>query len=304
MNRIFTLLLATAMLMAFVPQATAQLQFPGFLPTECEQQALGRLENVSDAKIAAILTVGATVPIGELTIDIALDLNNGTSPLWIYAVTSESLDTIVIVPMFRLLGVCNVTPIDGIENIGTELGLSTAGLPASYNQGKPLMDLFKADASYQAFVSANPDSVPSFAALGSVETSLGEFPANSPFWILQWGTTEETAFTCVSHAVTGETLCINEDPTSVSQDARSRGFHAAPNPAQDVLVLTLPESWVGTSVSIDAVSTAGQIMPLLSGRIAGNQQLILSVVDLPIGFWSLQVVNGAEAQTIPLSIVR
>lgn len=304
MKRIFTPLMAVFIAVTMSYPVSAQLQFPGFLPTECEQQAIDQLDNASDAKVAAIITVGATVPIGEIELDLAFDLDDGTSPLWIYAVTSESLDTIAIVPMFRLLGICNVTPLDDVGDIGTELGLSSQGLPESYSQGKPLMDFFKKDPSYQAFTAAYPDSTPSFAALGSVEEGFGEFPAGSPFWILQWGTTQLSAFTCVSHAITGETLCFGDTPSSVSEDARSAGFHASPNPAQDLLIVTVPETWVGTTVSINAVSTAGHTIPLLASRRASSQQLVLSVVDLPTGFWSLQVVNGAQAQTIPLSIVR
>ena len=291
--------------MSMVPSANAQLTFPPYLPTECEQQARESFDGATDAVVAAIITVGLEVPIGEATIDLSMNMDNGTSPLWIYAVASNSLDSIKIVPMIRVLGICQETPLEDIDGISTELGLSPVALPPSYNQGQPLMNLLKADPLYSQFSAAYPDSAPTFAALGTVEEGFGEFPANSPFWIFQWGIeSDDGAFICVSHAETGETLCLGEVPSSVAEEARRAGFRVAPNPANDFVIVTIPETWVGTGVSISAVSPAGQVIPMLSADQARSQRIPLSIAKIPSGYWSLLITNGASAQTLPLSVVR
>ncbi len=285
--------------------SAAQLGLAGYLPSECQQKAIETFEGADDAIIISILSIGVTLDIGGADVDLSIDMEKGTAPMWAYAVYSEKLDSVLLVPMLKLLGVCSVAPIEPDNDNGVIDDVALTAVPQDFNEGTQMMGHITSDQDYQAWEKTHPDSTPTFVVLATSEEEFFSFPANSPFWVLQWPAADGTgAFFCISHAESGETICFNQIIASVATEASQAGFRAAPNPASDHVMLTVPDSWLGGNVSVDIVDATGRVYSVLRKQPLSATQIFVPLSDLSNGFWSVRISDGYRTQTIPLSIVR
>jgi hypothetical protein len=283
----------------------AQLEFPAYLPSQCQPAAEGVIAGATDGKVMAVIGIGATVPVGPTEIKIAVNLETGRSPLWVYIVYSAALDTVTTVPIVRVLGQCNDDLFPDPGTADQLEGIRFAPLPNGYLEGTALTARLKSDATFNAFRQQHPDSNATIVILATSDEQVLSYPAGTPFWLFTWVPADQSlGLTCVVHALTGETLCFGDDPTSVATEASERGFGIAPNPASADAIVRVPQEWIGRRITIDAVNSTGQIVPLVSEKQIFAPVVPINAGLLANGMWSLRVGDGHTFQTIPLSIVR
>ena len=302
MNRLFFAILLCVF--ASLP-VRAQL-FSGYLPSNCVNRAAATLTGASDATVIGILSVGVSVPIGGNDLFLGMDLDDGTSPVWVYLVSSEELDTIAVTPLVRIFNQCVTPPVEGLDPGFDDFdGLQQTALPETFLEGAELTGNVKANSDYQEWAVAHPDSSPSVIVLASTDEDFLGFPAGTPFWALNWVANEPGTlpFLCVVHATTGQTICFGEDVVSVDDQGERGTFALAPNPATQDVVVSLPQGWLGRNVSVDAVDLHGRTISLFAGTVS-MEQLFLSAAALAPGTWQIRVSDGHTISTMPLAIVR
>lgn len=305
MNILRTLVLTLSLALLSV-SATAQFGFPGYLPKACENAAKSAIQGATDGKIVGILAVGLEVPLGDQGIFLGMNLDNGTAPMWVYLVQSQQLDTIAGVPLIRLLGSCSPPPIEAPTDMIPVDEFGQIELPTNYIQGTELTGKIKANGDYVKFEAAHPDSQPTITFISTSTEEFMDFPAGTPFWSFVWLPTDGAGipFTCLVHATNGTTICLGEDIMSVASDALEAGFSVAPNPSREQAIVNIPTSWIGTSVKIEAVSTTGEMVTLVSGGTVVAPQVFINTSTLASGMWSLRISNQQHIQTLPLSIIH
>lgn len=286
---------------------TAQFQFPGYLPRACEATAKVAIDGATDGVVVGILAAGVEIPLGTTPLFIGMDLDAGTAPVWIYLVYSQQLDTVAVVPLIRLLGSCSAPPVDpgDLSDLGTE-DFGRLPLPAGYLQGTDMTNKLKANADFIKFNAAHPDSQPTVSAISTSTEEFLDFPTGTPFWSLLWipAGGEGFPFTCLVHAVDGTTICLGEEIMSVANEARDAGFSVAPNPSSEDAVITLPMSWVGSSVTVDAVDATGRIVNITNTSSLTYPQVFINTGNLSSGMWSLRISNHTAQQVLPLSVLH
>lgn len=314
MNR-FLLLLVLGTLAVSSASAQFDLIAP-FAPRDCIASARSAAGgSAANPRLVAIASIGTNFPVDSVrTIDLSMSLRDGRSRLWAYFFITGANDSIVVVPMVRLLFLCQDprSLLGGGEiEIPIENIVATP-LPASYIEGAGLVSRLNSNADFQQFRTAYPDSVPSLVALSTSPVEAFGFPAQTPFWLLTWesgdspgGGTDTTAlpFVCLVHATTGETICGVDIFTSV-QEVNDGVVMLAPNPAVDNTVITIPASWVGSVISVDAVSPSGQVVTLMSNVRVASPVLSVSTSDLATGAYMLRVHTDRENVLLPLRVVR
>jgi len=300
---LFAVLLVTASTWTV---ASAQL-FTGFQPNQCVTSARASIEGASDGQVVAILAVGATIELGPAPLNIGMDLTDGTSPLWVYLVYSQSLDTVAVVPFIRVLGSCTAPPLgDVAPDFGDTEGLRLVSVPANFVQGAALITALDANGDYATWKAAHPDSTPTITMLATTDEDALGFPAGTPFWALNWIGNEPDAlpFICLVHATTAQTICFGEDIVSVDDQGKDGLFAMAPNPASDDLVISLPAQWINRSVSVDAVNVTGQRISLRERAPTTGPQIFVSTHALNTGTWMVRITDGQVVSTMPLVIAR
>ena len=300
-------LLLTALigLVALVP-TRAQFQFPGYTPSQCLNAAAAALTGASDAKVVGALSVGISVPVGQAEIDLGMSLDDGKAPMWAYLVRSDELDTLAVIPLVRFLNQCATPPVEGLDpDFGDFEGVQFTPLPQNFVEGTALTGYLKANAEYAAWSAQNPDSAATIVLLATSDEDFMQFPAGTPFWALNWFTEdpEGLPFICLVHATTGLTICLGEDVVSVDDQGDAGRFAMAPNPATNDVVISLPGSWEGRSVRVDAVDLSGRSVALYAGA-PSMPQLYLGTSGLAPGVWQVRITDGQTVSTMPLTVMH
>ncbi len=300
-------LFATLLVAAFMWTAASAQLFTGYQPQQCLTSAKASIEGASDGEVIAILSVGTTIELGPAPLNIGMDLANGTSPLWLYLVYSQSLDTVAVVPFIRVLGSCTAPPLgDVAPDFGDTEGLRLVPVPANFVQGAALITALDANGDYAAWKAAHPDSTPTITMLATSDEEAFGFPAGTPFWVMNWISNEPDAlpFICLVHATTSQTICFGEEIVSVDDQGKDGLFAMAPNPASDDLVISLPASWLNRPVSVEAVNVTGQRVVLRDLSPTAGPQVFVSTHTLNTGTWMVRITDGRVVSTMPLVIAR
>lgn len=309
------------LLAALTTTVSAQFSLPGYLPQQCAASASRSIEGATDGTIVGILAIGIPVPLGGTELNIGMSMDDGRSSAWIYLVKSDALDTVAATPLIRLLGSCTPPPIDGFDpGAFGDLGdAPTTPLPTTFLQGSELVGAVKANADYRDWAVAHPDSAPSFVVLSVADDQIPLFPAGTPFWLLNWipggfgggpggpggpGGSGGGVFVCVVNAQTGETICFGDEVTSVQEQYSGGQLSVAPNPAHDVAVITVPESWLGRTVTMSATDVSGRSIPLLTGSTVRASSIVVPTTQLSAGVWCVRISDGSHWATVLLTIAH
>lgn len=312
-------MLLLACMLATAASVQAQFQFPAYGPSECVSTAKRAIAGATDAEVAAALTVGLDVPLGGSTLSLGMSSKDGKSPLWIYVVRSASLDTVAIVPLVRILA-CIAPPVElPLDAVDPSL-FGDVGLPGTFTSGQGLIDALSTDAVFKTFRDAHPDSAATFALIsGSPVGGTEGLPISGALWIATWGGSLDDisgggpggggppsgGVTCLHSIETGLTFCIEQPATSVSGgEAANLGFRIAPTPTHDLAVLSVPMSWVGMKVDVDAIGTTGLAMAIDRSVRIDAPTMALNLSTLPSGTYTLRLRSSNAAVHVPVVIVR
>lgn len=315
MNR---LLLAFALSVLGVSSVSAQFDLLApFAPRDCFSAARNAAGGASaNARLVSLISIGFPLAVDSTAppIDLSLNPKDGKARLWIYAFVAGANDSVITIPMVRLIIACQDgrtllgggqqvdIPIDGIGNIP---------LPSNYIEGSNLANRLNGNANYQQFRTAHPDSTPSFVVLTmSPEEAFG-FPAQTPLWLINWSPFDGepdldstgAPFVCLVHATTGETICGVDIFTSV-QEVEDGAVMLAPNPSTDHTTVSLPTSWVGSFVTIEAIDPSGQVTTLNSNLPVASPIVSVSTSTLAAGAYMLRVHSPVANVVLPLRVVK
>ena len=317
--------LATSVVsLVFAASMSAQFQFPAYGPSECMGTAKRAITGATDAAVVAALTIGIDLPLGESSIGLGMSTKDGKSPLWIYIVRSEALDTVAFVPLIRVIA-CIAPPVD-IPIPGIDPGLfGDVAIPNTYASGSTLITALRKNATFEAFRTQHPDSSATFAMISGSPIGAGTgTPISGAFWILTWGGLlggggaggggnggpgggfgGNAGLTCLHSIETGETFCFDSTGvSSVADEALAGGFSIAPNPTHDMGALTVPVSWIGTVASVEAVDATGTITTIDPAARIDALTMPINLTSLPTGMYTLQLRSQRMTARIPVAIVR
>jgi len=288
-----------------------------FAPRDCFSAARNAAGGAAaNARLVSLISLGLPIPVDPTAppIDLSLNPRDGRARLWIYAFIAGANDSVVTIPMVRLLIACQDArtllgggeepdiPIDGIGNVP---------LPSNYIEGSNLANRLSGNANYQQFRTAHPDSTPSFVLLTmSPEEAFG-FPAQTPLWVINWSPFDGgpnldstvAPFICLVHATTGETICGVDIFTSV-QEVEDGAVMLAPNPSTDHATVSLPPSWIGSFVTIEAIDPSGQVTTLNSNLPVASPIVSVSTSTLAAGAYMLRVHSSNANVVLPLRVVK
>lgn len=284
---------------------SAQLGPQAFLPSECRSGALTTPATAgwTDARLVGIATIGLDVPLGiGQPVDLGFQTSDGKARLWAYLVYSPSRDSMKAVPYVRIFGTCvdpsTLTQLP-TDDISFE-GVGTMEIPASPLEGSQLITRLIADNNYAQFSANHPDSMPFVVALTVSEEDFGEFAAGTPYWVLTWLPTDDgTAMTCLVHATTGETFCFLETTNSVDESAEEANVVLAPNPVGDLAVITVPQTWLGSSVHVDIVDVTGTLLQRMSYDQLSSTSLVINSSQLSRGVYTARLHTGNRIVSVP-----
>lgn len=288
-----------------------------FAPKDCLSGARTAAGGAAaNPRLVSLISIGIPVGVDSTAppIDLSMNPKDGKARLWVYAFITGATDSVVTVPMVRLVFACQDArtllgggqepdiPVDGIGNIP---------LPTTYVEGAGLASRLNADANYQQFRTMYPDSTPSLVVLTTSPEEAFGFPAQTPFWLINWAPfiadpgmdSTLVPFVCLVHATTGETICGVDIFTSV-QEVNDGVVMLAPNPSADYTTVTLPATWVGSVVSIDAISPSGQVVSLSSGVQVASPVVTVSTAALSSGAYMLRVHTPQANVVLPLRVVK
>jgi hypothetical protein len=257
--------------------------------------------------VIAIACAGFKLPVLGNEFYLGINMDDGKAVAWVYLVYSASKDTVVGVWYIRAAGTCTQPPFKDPGDALDPADFSRAPVPSSFLEGSQLVGKVKDNSIYNAFHTAYPDSVPTLVILSSSDEEVFGFPVGSPFWTFLWvspGTGTDIPLTCVVHAITGETICFDDEILSVNgSEAQEAGFSVYPNPASSTVLLNMPPTLLGSHVRVEAVDMAGRRLVLTDGA-ATSVPLMLNTDMLSSGIWSLVVTEGTTQHYVPLAVVR
>lgn len=298
---------------------SAQFQFPAYGPSECMGTAKRAISGAADAAVVAALTIGIDLPLGENSISLGMSTKDGKSPLWVYIVRSEALDTVAFVPLIRVIA-CIAPPVD-IPIPGIDPGLfGDVAIPNTYASGSTLITALRKNSTFEAFRTKYPDSSATFAMISGSPIGAGSgTPISGAFWILTWGGAlggggnggpgggfgGNVGLTCLHSIETGETFCFDSTlVNSVADEAAASGFSIAPNPTNDLGALTVPASWIGSTVSVEAVDATGTTTLIDPAARIDAITMPINLTSLPTGMYTLHLRSQRRTARIPVAIVR
>jgi len=319
MYAISTRVLLVVCVLAVSASVHAQFQFPAYGPSECMSTAKRAITGASDAEVVAALTAGINLPLGGSSLSLGMSSRDGKSPLWIYVVRSASLDTVAIVPLVRVLA-CIAPPVE-LPLDGLDPGLfGDVALPSTFTSGQALIDALSTDAVFKAFRDAHPDSTATFALISGAPIGGTEgLPITGALWIATWGGSLDDisgggpgggeppsgGLTCLHSVETGLTFCIEQPATSVSGgEAYDLGIRLAPNPARDLGVLSVPMSWVGTTLMVEAIDATGTTHVIDHAARIDAPTMVLNMSSLANGTYTLRLRAPNMMVHVPVVIVR
>lgn len=308
MRRILVLLLALATPII----ASAQLGdlLVPFAPKDCINDARGAVGGAGNTpRLIALFSAAVELPLGTDTVNIGMSTKDGKARLWYYVFVASDKDTIAAAPMVRVVFACqDPTSLAGGETPGLPIdGLSTKPLPAGYKEGSALAAALAANSEFTRFTTAYPDTMPGISTLTTSEEDAFSFPAGTPFWVISWidigGVVSGEPFLCLVHSVTGQTLCGDQLVLSVSE-INDPSVYIAPNPVRDNAILNLPISWIGKPVVIEAVSTSGAIIEIMSVGALTSPVTTINGSNLTSGAYTLRARTATDYIVLPMSVIR
>ncbi|MBC8124304.1 MAG: hypothetical protein H7X70_01100 [Candidatus Kapabacteria bacterium] len=281
-----------------------------FAPKDCINDARGAAGGIpNNARLVGLMNAGLQVPLGTDVVDIGMNSKDGKARLWYYVFIAGPNDTVAAVPMVRLVFACqDPTSLAGGASVDVPLdGISNTPLPSGYREGPALATALSGNAEYQRFKVSYPDSQPGISILTTSTEDAFSFPSGTAFWAVSWtdavsgGVSEP--FTCLVHAMTGQTLCGNELALSVAE-TNDPTVYLAPNPARDNAVLNLPLSWMGRHVVIEAISSTGSFIELSSINALPTPITSINTSLLASGAYTVRARTATEYVVLPMSVIR
>ncbi|MEZ4723684.1 MAG: T9SS type A sorting domain-containing protein [Candidatus Kapaibacterium sp.] len=251
--KLLKLFIVCFVLLFFSTKSNAQL-LVGYTASEGLETAINFTKNdlsFKNPKLTAVATMNQELDMSGFTLKAGMNVTNGKSEAWAYAIMDEGTEETAIIGVVKLLFAFQALNLSGQS--GFEIpGFVTEPISLKWRDSKVLVDDLSANATYQNYIKNNPEAEPQTTAL-SINTFNPLFKMDYPYWVNTFGIGE--SFVCYTDAVTGETDCLtlsNVKPMETVSNTFS------PNPANNYINLKFDN--ITNLESIRIVDSFGNIV--------------------------------------------
>ncbi|NQW29541.1 MAG: hypothetical protein HQ472_03405 [Ignavibacteria bacterium] len=304
------IVLLLGIMLCFGSNVQAQLISP-FLPTDCVNAAKTAANaKIPNSQLIAIASIGFDVDVLGTNVYTGMKVETGLANVWIYVFRSTTpKDTAVAILQARALGSCiDPSSLIGATNLDIPLGnLGSTPVPATYLKGTALFAALNSSNSFKAFHAKYKSAEPTVVALGTVEQSVPGFDVGTSAWLLTWSpdsTDPSSGMTCVVDSKTGKTFCLGDELLSVNEDPYTEDCKIYPNPAAEIVYVTLPGEMLNDFIRVDAINLTGEEFELFNGRSDNGQMLALNIRLLAPGAYTFRLRGLNTYRSIPLTVVK
>lgn len=299
MNRFPYLLVA--LLMAIAPNLYSQLNFLPYLAKD--SQALKAVENsIKSTKLtdAELLLVG-TGEVPNMPISVTIDIDKGTSTVWVYVYKSYKLDSIISYAVIRTLLGYTSLPIPASYIFGNLPFTPDSSLKnAIWMNSDKVMDSLKVNSRYSKFKKDRPDMKLQMVGVG-VNSIMPLMDLNTAYWMVSF-TSGGGDLTCFVQAETGKTTCLG---TWGVDNNNSDGGQLTlyPNPASDYIYLNIPLELQNSASTLTVSDVYGRkIQDLYPPRFGETTKVQISLATFSSGVYFLRYSNNIKNYVIPFVI--
>lgn len=280
----------------------SQLTVP-FTAKDGYEPASKQNKNFTDVTFKGTGIVAYKYDAGILTLNVGLNLDNGTSDVWGYLFTAKTAagkDTSLLHLMYKpIIGGIAPLPIPVDVPLPDEF-FQSENLDDTWLNSNAVVDRLKTNATFQAYRQKNPDSL--YAQYSFVFKIPEE---QQPQWMVTMTGEGYPSLTCFVNAVTGNVLCA-EMPTGVREEMTT-SLHRGkiwPLPAREELYVSIDDKSVGSDGTFTLYNEAGLKLRSYSDISLAASPAVLPLEGLPNGFYLLRYSTAQTTLTFPVIISR
>lgn len=221
-----------------------------------------------------------------------VELNSGKASLWMYQLRDKEIDTLttmVLITKVSLLGFDQYMPIALPVDPGDFLPELVKPIEGNWLQSDSAFASIRRDQVYKEFAKNNPNHFVLFSVLG-INDQTPEYDPNTPYWytLISADTTEssmEFPMTCITNAITNETVCIHFNSVSDNSDK----ITVFPNPSDGKIFVKLDKQY-SYPLSISIINLNGIEVKNYTIDYSGSP-IPLKITDLPPGEYLIWIHN-------------
>lgn len=298
----------------------AQLLAP-FTAAEGVREAMRAMSQagITALGVDAIYTSGDTSLLSALggpagqTLTLRFDFQRGTNTMWLYSTqgkTSAQRDTTILYAVIKVVAIYQSFPLFGIPGLDQLAQLRGEQLlPATFMNSNVMAQKLWANATFQSYRALHPQSI----LLGANIASVRRTPTSSPqpLWSVMIG--EGTlmqptdVLNCFIPAAdtSGTAQCFEVPFNSATSYAAIDEWSIFPNPANDIIALSIPERAQLHHATIDIATLQGDILAhyTLSTIGAGNA-ITIPTSSMANGAYILRYRSPQEVRTLLFMVAR
>lgn len=269
--------------------------------------------------VDAIYTTGDTSLLSALgsnaaqTLTLRFDFRSGTNTMWIYSTqgkTSSQRDTTILYAIIKVIGIYQAFPLFGIAGLDQLTRLRGEQLlPATFMNSNIMAQKISANPTFQSYRERYPRSILLGANLAAVRQTPTSPP--QPLWSVMIGEgtmmQPSNVLNCFIPAADthGIAQCFEVPFNSVASSAAADEWSIFPNPANDIVVVSIPEHAQLHHASIDIATLQGDILAhyTLSTIGAGNA-ITIPTSSMANGAYILRYRSPQAVRTFLLVVAR
>lgn len=229
-----------------------------------------------------------------------LDLNTGKAALWIYLFKSvESPTQGLLIILFKFDSAFFMLPGEEIDELPEDLQSIESN---NWINSDAMISELKKNNSFSSYLESNPEILSVQIILSYAASSLSEEMPIPPQFMdkLIWIASINEDFHCFIDALTGETFCISA-PSEVVETKLNNNLKAYPQPASDLLEITLPEN--SSCNKVEIYNIFGQLISDFTPT-ANNNVISINTTGLNTGTYIVKMYDGKTVNTQKISIIK
>ncbi len=290
------ILLSLIVLLLLTSNTYSQQAFKTYLPKEGLNTAINQVktDGLKEPQLMFLATTSQKFEQMPPLLQPTVDLNTGKASMWMYQFRDKAIDTLskmVLVLKISVAGFDQFMPISLPMDFGEgELPLMTSTLEGKkWLQTDSVFASIRRDKIYKTFAQSNSQHFVLASFLGVSDETPGMEP-DTPYWmtIIASDTSEtsmDTPLTCITNAVSNETICI--DINSVSD--KNVQFRIFPNPTSNQFFIELEKQSL-LPVSISIINLSG-VEVMNFKQVDPNGIIPLNISNLPSGEYLIWIHN-------------
>lgn len=279
-------------LLAFAISKTAVAQQEYELFTAKEGLEFLATEMPEGLNLAGIITV--TNPDSPIPVD----LNTGQAGLWIYLYQyAESPTQGTMLILFKIEGAFFIFPGEELEDLPEDLKTISDD---NWINSDAMISSLNYNNTFVSYLSNNPEILSIQFMLAYAVSEMSEVMPPQFLDRLIWMVFINEDLQCFVDALTSETVCVSAS-TAVNELAVNSFIKAYPQPATDLLEITLSENTTSNKVEIYSIfgQLALEFVPTID-----NNVIRINTSTLNAGTYFVKIYDGVNVNTKKISIIK